>query len=400
MASLKKRGKIYYAQYYVGARQRRVCLHTCSLQIAKDKLRKLESSQARGDETPLPTRTPIADILTRYVEHIRSVKTPKSAQTDIYYLRSAFGPICDAVSTTSRHGTPTHRKRPVKPGQDQRCKTQVIEASCFEQITTAEIASFIGSQVRSRGLAPKTANRFREIICRLFNWAMTQGGIRMPADKNPGAAVERYREKASQIRFLTLAQITEQLDALEDHDQLQTMVALFIYAGLRREEALWLQHEDIDLSAGANGMIRIRAKEVDGNYWQPKTARNRAVPISRALRGYLNTYTRRLSVGGWYFPSPKGVWYDPDNFSSDLARVQKAHRLRWTCLDFRHTFGSQLAMKGESLYKISALMGNSPEICRRHYAALLPEALTDTVEFDSPAVSVQHSSRDPRVATA
>ncbi len=32
--------------------------------------------------------------------------------------------------------------------------------------------------------------------------------------------------------------------------------------------------------------------------------------------------------------------------------------LQWTCLDFRHTFGSRLAMKGESLYKISALMGN------------------------------------------
>jgi hypothetical protein len=50
-------------------------------------------------------------------------------------------------------------------------------------------------------------------------------------------------------------------------------------------------------------------------------------------------------------------------------------------LDFRHTFGSQLAMKGESLYKISTLMGNSPEICRRHYAALISEELIDSVEF-------------------
>jgi hypothetical protein len=49
----------------------------------------------------------------------------------------------------------------------------------------------------------------------------------------------------------------------------------------------------------------------------------------------------------------------------------------------RHTFGSQLATKGESLYKISALMGNSPEICRRHYAALMPETLAQSVEFDS-----------------
>ncbi len=39
-------------------------------------------------------------------------------------------------------------------------------------------------------------------------------------------------------------------------------------------------------------------------------------------------------------------------------------------------------MKGESLYKISELMGNSPEICRRHYAALIPEQMRDTVEFD------------------
>ncbi len=38
-------------------------------------------------------------------------------------------------------------------------------------------------------------------------------------------------------------------------------------------------------------------------------------------------------------------------------------------------------MKGESLYKIATLMGNSPEICRRYYAALIPEAMSDTVEF-------------------
>jgi len=40
-------------------------------------------------------------------------------------------------------------------------------------------------------------------------------------------------------------------------------------------------------------------------------------------------------------------------------------------------------MKGESLYKISTLMGNSPEICRRHYATFMPEALIQSVEFGS-----------------
>lgn len=40
-------------------------------------------------------------------------------------------------------------------------------------------------------------------------------------------------------------------------------------------------------------------------------------------------------------------------------------------------------MKGESLYKISAVMGHSPEICRKHYAALVPEAMSESVEFEN-----------------
>jgi len=50
-------------------------------------------------------------------------------------------------------------------------------------------------------------------------------------------------------------------------------------------------------------------------------------------------------------------------------------------LDYLHTFGSQLAIKDESLYKISTVMGSSPEICRRHYAALPLEAIAEAVEF-------------------
>ena len=45
-------------------------------------------------------------------------------------------------------------------------------------------------------------------------------------------------------------------------------------------------------------------------------------------------------------------------------------------------------MKGEWLYKISILMGNSPEICRRHFAALAPEALEDNVEFCNKGGSI------------
>ena len=98
MASLVKRGKNYYLQWRVGVKIKRRSLRTDSLQMAKDKLRQFESARIRGDDLPLPTHTRLPDILAKYVEHVRTIKTPKSAQTDVYYLRQMFGPILSGLA--------------------------------------------------------------------------------------------------------------------------------------------------------------------------------------------------------------------------------------------------------------------------------------------------------------
>ncbi|HCD31292.1 MAG TPA: hypothetical protein DER01_02730 [Phycisphaerales bacterium] len=394
MASLKKRGNRYQIQYYVGKQQRRISLGDIPYQVAKEKLRQFESAQFRGDDIVTVTQTPIAEVVGAYVDHIRAHKTAKSAQTDVYYLRDAFGPICDQLKRNPRTPSSGSRKKPVIIPVDKRKRRVVIEANTFEQITTADVAMFIATQVQQRGLAPKTANRYREILCRLFNWAMTQKGINMPGDKNPVAKVERYRERPGAIRYLTLPQVEEQLHSLRFKPQLQTMVAMLIYAGLRRAELLWLTTDDVDLRAGRFGIIRIRAKAYQGETWHGKTRGSvRAIPISSQLRQYLDRYTPRPADGPddsdacWYFPSPQGTRWDEDNFSADLRAANRDAGLSWSSLDFRHTFGSQLAQNGVSLYKISQLMGNSPEICRRHYAALVPEAMADEVEFEKINIS-------------
>lgn len=389
MAGLISRGDVYYAVYYVGKKQKRVSLETSTLQLAKEKLRQLESALYRGNDNPLPSKTPIATVVTNYIESMRSRKTAKSVQRDIYYLRETFGPICPDLALKNIKISLKGKKRPSSHAPTY------IEANYFEQLTTADFANFIASQVRRKALAPKTANRYREILTRLCNWAMEQNGIRMPGGKNPAAKVERYKERASMISFLTLKEIDEQLKVLEGHPELQIMVAIYIYSGLRREELCWLTVDDVDLSAGANGMIRICAKTVNGKFWEPKTKTNRAVPISSTLRTYLDRYTPAEVSGNLYFSTPTGCQWDPDNLSGKLRDANEAAGLDWTCLDFRHTFGSQLAMKGESLYKISAIMGNSPEICRKHYAALLPESLISSVEFGASSVPKQTPEPEP-----
>lgn len=205
----------------------------------------------------------------------------------------------------------------------------------------------------------------------------------MPMDRNPVERVARYRERAPEIRFLTLVQIDEQLEALVTRPDLRTMAATLIYAGLRREELLWLRDEDFvrATTQAPNGLLRIEAKTVAGESWQPKTRRNRAVPVSHDLRRFLDEHSPSVTEEGWLFPSPEGKRWDPDNFSHALRSANTAARLPWTCLDYRHTFGSQLAQRGVSLYQIAALMGNSPDICRRHYAALVNEEMAAIVDF-------------------
>ncbi len=368
MASLKKRGKTYYARYYVNGKQKAVCLHTSSYPMAKQKLRAIESRLALGAESPMPTRTPLPEVLSAYIMNARITKTANTVKGEVYYLRDIFGPVCPELDQAQA----LDRKHKHAPR---------IEASYLEQIRTVEIVGFLTERMRTRGLSPKTGNHYRGILSRLFSWAMSQYGVHMPNDKNPASRVEKYKERAKTIRFLTLEQIDEQLSVLEDAPHIRTMVAVYIFAGLRREEMLWLTRDDVKLNSGVNGVLHIQAKTVNAEFWQPKTKTNRVVPISRALRAILDRYERRIVPGGWYLPSPAGKRWNPDNFSQDLRKRNQEARLPWSCLDYRHTFGSHLAMKGESLYKIATLLGNSPEICRRHYAALMPESLMNSVEF-------------------
>lgn len=127
MASLRNRDGIYHIQFYVGGKQKRVSLGRIPYQMAKAKLAQFELAQLQGLDNPLPSKTRIAEILTAYVAHIRAFKTPKAAQTDIHYLREAFGAVCEAVTITSRRSSAATRKRPSSK-LDRRKRLPVIEA--------------------------------------------------------------------------------------------------------------------------------------------------------------------------------------------------------------------------------------------------------------------------------
>ena len=365
MASLFRRGRIWWIDAGVAGQRQRWSLGTTNEQIARRKLKKYEYEQSTG-ELKLPSLTPIEPFLQSFCEHLETTRSSKAYKNDISYLRTFFGPACDALKPRSTRNHRHAPKRSIKV--KDKLPRRHVHVATLEELTPAMIAEHITRRIRLDGIAAKTANRMREVLHVLFNCAIRQHGFRALDRRfpNPVDAVPRRREADPEIRFLSAEQIDEQLEVLSDHPHLQVIVATYIYAGIRREELLWLTPHDVDMR---NGMIRVCRKVVQGERWQPKTGRNRRVPISSALRGYLEPW-QPADGSPWFFPSPTGKRWDPDNFSQDLRKINQAAGLPWSCLDFRHTFGSHLAQKGESLYKIAELMGNSPEICRRRVNAI------------------------------
>ncbi len=348
--------------------------------MALEKKRRLEALEVTG-QLPKPSNTPVDNLLESFCEFLWRTRTRKSAKNDISYLRMFFGPRCPALEpgSTINHRFKTARTIASNPAVAIHCRA--VPVRNLEDLSTGMISEYILGRIVEDGIAPKTANRIREVLHRMFSFAIEHYGYLCPDHRyrNPVEGVRRAKESAPVITWLTAEQIVEQLRLLEFDPTLRAMVATFIYAGLRREGALWLTTEDVDLD---RRLIYVRAKSVNGEQWQPKTKRNRVVPISSALYEILAAYAPERGEP-WFFPSRRGRRWDPDNFSQTLRKTNRQHGLSWSCLDFRHTFGSQLAQKGESLYKIAELMGNSPAICRKHYAALMPEKMHDVVEFTS-----------------
>ena len=338
--TIYRRGLVWWVRYQQSHRRVRRSLKTTNRKVAEDLRIELEYRLRRG-ELPTQVRSKtLDDFVEEYRNFSQARKRPKSHATDMARVR-AF--------------------------------TASLKSVLVEDVETADVSAFLSARVLEHGNSPATVLRYREALHAFFEHAKRLSYI----TPNPVAAVPRPRIPERDPRFLSLDQIKELHEVLVG-DIIASLIVTVVYGGLRREEACWLTWDDLDL-AGEAPVLRVRGKTIDGEFWIPKTKKNRTIPVSGKLLSVLSEHKRNGVP--WVFPSPKNCRWDPDNLGHRFKRLMKKAGLPWNFLDLRHTFGSQLARKGVSLLKIAKLMGNSPEIAQRHYIHLLPEELREEVEF-------------------
>lgn len=231
--------------------------------------------------------------------------------------------------------------------------------------TTPDQAQGFLVKLLQDGLKPARRNRALIMCNRFFKWALRTrrtlenpfAGIKLMKEERSLEIV--YCTKGERDRIIALAEATGEKDWLA--------VPVAFYAGMRREEVYRMQWEDIDFKA------RIITVPIT------KTKRLRKIPLNRALGKILKKIPASQRTGP-VAPLPDGTGSRNDRANTLIRIVRRLAKQKrspvpqehigWNV--FRHTFGSLLAQGGVSLDKISALMGNTPEVCRRHYAHFVP----------------------------
>ena len=162
-------------------------------------------------------------------------------------MRTFFGSICENLNPYLpgiKKGTSN------KWSHVDKYKNAHVKAELLKDITSEAINRFLTDRIEYDNWKPKTANLMRQILHKLFAYAIKHHGFRSRDRKypNPVDAVERYRESAPVRRYLSIEQIKVQLEILKESSVIYFMVATYIFAGLRREEAIWLTYDDVDLA--------------------------------------------------------------------------------------------------------------------------------------------------------
>jgi len=132
MASIYKRGPIWWIHYLVGGKSVSRSLRTSNERVALEKKRRLEALEVTG-QLRKPSNTPFDDFRQSFCEFLCRIRTRKSAKNDISYLRMFFGPRCPALQPGS---TVNHRFRngePIVPKVTQEAYDRAVPARHLEE---------------------------------------------------------------------------------------------------------------------------------------------------------------------------------------------------------------------------------------------------------------------------
>jgi integrase len=249
------------------------------------------------------------------------------------------------------------------------------------EVMTREVEDLLRS-VATGGVAPRTVNKVRQLVCAIFNYGMRPSTYGLPL--NPATHTDRRTEpERAVLAFYSPEQIEMLARSLAagahrdpsrpalDEGEIEAraredvqdaeLVRIAAYAGLRRGELVALHWRDVDFT-GHKLVIR-RSLSGDIEVKSTKSRRVREVPLPDQAAVALERLSRRGEFTGpddSVFCNRLGRRLDPSALRRRYERARSAAGLEPLRFhDLRHTYGSLLVAGGIDLVSVKAAMGHS-----------------------------------------
>jgi integrase len=269
----------------------------------------------------------------------------------------------------------------------------------LQAITAKVITRQFVAAMRRAGAGDATIVYALAVLQSVLSFAVAEGRIvenPVRAVRKPSKAVERdvppvAPAQVEAMRVLLRARSTR--TGVRD----AAIISLLAYEGLRPEEVLALEVDDIGQK------LRVRRKNVDGSLLSyTKTRRKRSVPWSApVVRQDVNEYLLATGIRrGLLFPRADGEpWrkHDYDNWRKRVYQpvARKVELPKPRPYDLRGSYVSLLAAEGYTLLEVSRYAGHSVQTCETYYAKIF-----DDVDPANrlPAEQAIRAAREPGVS--
>lgn len=236
-------------------------------------------------------------------------------------------------------------------------------------IKTYDIQQFHDLMKQKR--RPATANRYLALLKRSLNVAVLWGLL----DQSPVRGIRMHQENNMRKRYLQSNELYRLLEAIkqEANRTAANAIALLLYTGVRRQEALSAQWVDIDLDKGV--------------WLLPKTKAGKsrhAVLNKSALNLLLSMKPNASSAFVFQGRKPNKPLCNP---SKAFARILKYAGISdFRIHDLRHAYASLAISNGASLYEVQHLLGHASSQTTMRYAHLADDKLRQASANVSDAI--------------
>lgn len=340
MASIReietKKGKGYQIDYYdINGSRRRKTVY-CSKRKANNIAKSLEWKKANvelGLENVVDDHISLSEAVIKYL----SIVEYQKKETTLKRERLVYNSFQEYIGCRTRLGT----------------------------IQTRDIEGYLVKRQKHDNMSPDTVHIEIRVLKQFFNNMIKYGY----AVQNPVKGIKGPKRPVTKIRFLTLEEIATLLETIDDQDY-HDLVTTYIYTGARKAEILAPQFtwDDVEFD---KKRIRLKGKRDKVDY----------IHVTDTV---FEIFRRRKEVMLLQYP-----------FELDYYKIHKRIKKYFekagienaSIHTFRKTFGSILAQEGVEILRISKLCRHSSVlVTQKHYADLIPENLSESVEILDAAI--------------